>query len=256
MWRRAWICGGWRVVNLEWVCEESSQESLSSVVMEVELRENKVDMAQDDIRIVYADEAIAVVEKPTRLLSVPGRGEHKKDCVIARVRERLAYATGPMVVHRLDYETTGLIVVALTPASQVNLSMQFEDRLVDKAYAALLSGIVPNDEGLIRMNIRVDWDNRPKQIVCNEHGRDSVTRYRVMSREIDRTRILFLPVTGRSHQLRVHAAFVQGLGMPILGDPLYGDATSASTLCLHASMISFTHPVTRERMVFTSVPNF
>lgn len=216
-----------------------------------------------DISILYHDDAIAIVEKPSCLLSVPGRGEHKADCVIARVRQRLPHACGPMMVHRLDFETSGLIVVALTPDAQRDLSRQFEERLVDKAYVALLDGVLPHDAGEIRMNIRVDWDNRPRQMVCDVHGRDSRTRYRVLAREPltnpAHTRIEFVPITGRSHQLRVHAAFaprVGGLGMAILGDPLYGDAATAPRLCLHATYLAITHPTTSARLEFRSKEPF
>lgn len=222
-----------------------------------------------DISILYADDAIAIVEKPSCLLSVPGRGEHKQDCVISRVRARFPNAAGPMMVHRLDFETSGIIVVALTADAQRHLSRQFEERQVDKAYVALLDGVIPNDTGEVRMKIRVDWDNRPRQMVCDIHGRDSLTHYRVLAREPVapaapiRTRVEFTPVTGRSHQLRVHAAFapeVGGLAMPILGDPLYGDANNAPTtpsrLCLHATYLAITHPTTGARVEFRSPEPF
>lgn len=232
-----------------------------------------VELPHADISILYHDDAIAIVQKPSCLLSVPGRGEHKQDCVIARVRARFPNASGPMMVHRLDFETSGLIVVALTPDAQRHLSRQFEFREVDKAYVALLDGVLPHDTGEVRMKIRVDWDNRPRQMVCEEHGRDSLTRYRVLAREPlapaaptpspVRTRVEFTPITGRSHQLRVHAAFPQSLGglaMPILGDPLYGDAhnapTSPSRLCLHATYLAINHPATNQRLEFRSPEPF
>ena len=233
-----------------------------------------------DISILYHDDAIAIVDKPSCLLSVPGRGEHKQDCVIARVRARFPNATGPMMVHRLDFETSGIIAVALTPDAQRHLSRQFEERHVDKAYVALLDGVLPptHDSGEVRMKIRVDWDNRPRQMVCETHGRDSLTRYRVLAREPaphmpnsqpsptpTRTRVEFTPITGRSHQLRVHAAFPQsvgGLAMPILGDPLYGDGAATHSphspprLCLHATYLAITHPTTNTRMEFGSPEPF
>lgn len=222
-----------------------------------------------DISILYADDAIAIVEKPSCLLSVPGRGEHKQDCVIARVRARFPNAAGPMMVHRLDFETSGIIVVALTADAQRHLSHQFEFRHVAKTYVALLDGVIPNDTGEVRMKIRVDWDNRPRQMACDVHGRDSLTHYRVLAREPlaptapTRTRVEFTPITGRSHQLRVHAAFpesVGGLGTPILGDPLYGDADNAPTtpsrLCLHATYLAINHPTTGARVEFHSPAPF
>jgi tRNA pseudouridine32 synthase / 23S rRNA pseudouridine746 synthase len=194
-----------------------------------------------ELRVVLATERYVVVDKPSGLLSVPGKGEAKQDCVPARVRALYPHATGPLVVHRLDMETSGLIVLGLDADAQRDLSGQFENRQTLKKYAALLRGDVRLDEGEVTLPMRLDVDRRPYQIVDHEQGRAAVTRFRVLAREIDRTRVEFVPVTGRTHQLRVHAAF--GIGCPIVGDALYGDG-EGGRLMLHASELCFREPGT------------
>jgi tRNA pseudouridine32 synthase/23S rRNA pseudouridine746 synthase len=203
------------------------------------------------LAIVAQGSTYVVIEKPSGLLSVPGKGPHKQDCAAARVRAMFPEAIGPLIVHRLDMETSGLLVFGLTPDAQRELSRQFEARETEKAYTALLDGILERDEGEINLPIRADITRRPFQIVDHVHGRPSVTRFRVTAREIDRTRVRFEPVTGRAHQLRVHAATPAGeggLGHPILGDPLYGSADSAPRLMLHAAALSFLDPETGRRV--------
>lgn len=214
------------------------------------------------LTIVHADPRFVVVDKPSGLLSVPGKGPANADCVAARVKAMFPQATGPMVVHRLDMDTSGLIVVALDADAQRELSRQFEQRLVEKKYVALLDGVVERDAGEIDLPIRPDVDHRPYQMVDFVHGRRAVTQFRVLARETDRTRVEFVPITGRAHQLRVHAAdpvyrgppgamprelggahgACVGLGHPILGDALYGDPKAAPRLMLHAAWISFVRP--------------
>ncbi|MBS0195274.1 MAG: RluA family pseudouridine synthase [Planctomycetes bacterium] len=201
--------------------------------------------------IIAQGDSFVVIEKPSGLLSVPGKGPNKQDCVAARVRAMFPSATGPLIVHRLDMETSGLLVFGLSPDAQRELSRQFEQRTTTKAYISLLTGLLANDEGEVSLPIRADIDNRPHQIVDHVHGRPSLTKYRVLAREIDRTRVRFEPVTGRAHQLRVHAAVpisLGGLGAPILGDPLYGDAASAERLMLHAAELSFNDPISGRRV--------
>lgn len=213
-----------------------------------------------DLHVIHADRRFIVIDKPAGLLSVPGKGPDKQDCAAARARRMFPAATGPMVVHRLDMETSGLLVLALDEDAQRELSAQFELRTVEKAYTALLDGIVALEEGEVRLPLRPDLDRRPIQIVDFTHGRAAVTRFRVLAREIDRTRLRFEPVTGRTHQLRVHAAYAgpagpsggQVLGHPILGDGLYGTPGSAERLLLHASELSFLHPSTGRRLAFES----
>ncbi|MDX2119058.1 MAG: RluA family pseudouridine synthase [Planctomycetota bacterium] len=201
-----------------------------------------------------------VVDKPSGVLSVPGKGAHKADCVVSRVHamfdtpRKHGLAPGQLIVHRLDMDTSGLMVVALDPDAQRELSMQFEERVPQKAYVALVDGIINADWGVIDLPMRLDIDNRPYQIIDHVHGRHALTRWQVLSREIDRTRVRFEPVTGRSHQLRVHAAY--GLGHPILGDVLYGPRTVAPRLMLHAAELSFIEPGNARRVEFVSTPPF
>jgi tRNA pseudouridine32 synthase/23S rRNA pseudouridine746 synthase len=199
----------------------------------------------DDLRIVLAAERFVVADKPSGMLSVPGKGPEKQDCVASRVRARFPGATGPLIVHRLDMETSGLLVLGLDAEAQRELSGQFERRETQKRYIALLEGSVAQDQGEITLPIRLDVDRRPYQIVDHEQGREAVTRYRVLSREIDRTRVEFTPLTGRTHQLRVHAA--SGLSCPIVGDVLYG-RDSGERLMLHASWLAFVDPGTGRRV--------
>ena len=204
------------------------------------------------LEVVHHAPGFVVVNKPPGFLSVPGKGPDKQDCVVSRVREAFPEAEGSITVHRLDMDTSGLLVMALTRRAQRHLGQQFEARSVDKKYIALLDGEPARDSGIIDFPIRPDIDNRPHQMFDPVHGKPSQTRYRVLAHETDRTRVLFEPITGRSHQIRVHAAFEQGLGTPILGDPLYGDPDSAPRLMLHASELSFIEPGTERRVTFTS----
>lgn len=218
-----------------------------------------------ELRLIHATSDYAVVEKPAGMLSVPGKGPDKQDCVPVRVREMLPYAVGPVVVHRLDMDTSGLLVVGLTAEAQRRLSAQFEARTVEKRYVALLDGIVEHpviargEWHTIDFPIRPDLENRPWQIHDPVHGRHATTMLRLLSYEIDRTRVELRPITGRAHQLRVHCAFAPplGLGHPILGDVLYGPiptqpAGGAERLMLHAAMLEFNDPMTDERVRFES----
>jgi len=209
--------------------------------------------------IVRRDDRFVVIDKPSGLLSVPGKGPDKADCVASRVREMFPSATGPLTVHRLDMDTSGLILLALDAEAHRTLSMQFEARTVSKAYIALLAGIIEPDEGEIDLPIRADIDNRPRQIHDPILGKPSRTRYRVLERAGGITRVEFTPITGRSHQLRVHAAHELGLGTPILGDALYGGPAppeSADRLMLHATSLEFDDPTDGSRVRTRSEPAF
>ncbi len=209
--------------------------------------------------ILHADRHVVVVNKPAGLLSVPGRGEDKADCVAARVREAFPHARGPLIAHRLDMDTSGLIVLGLDPHAQRFLSIQFERRRVEKSYVALVEGVPERDAGMIDLPLRVDWPNRPKQIVCFESGRPSETRWRLLARETDRARLELEPVTGRTHQLRVHLADPRGLGRAILGDPLYAQGPSRDDhprLMLHAARLALRLPGTRRLIEFVSPAPF
>ncbi len=222
--------------------------------------------AMASIRVIWAGPRCVVVEKPLGMLSVPGKGPGKQDCVAARVREAFPHATGPLIVHRLDMETSGLMVLALDADAHRDLSRQFEQREVEKQYVAVLEGSVCGDEGVVDLPLRHDIENRPHQIVDFVHGGTAITQWRVTGREADRTRVLFLPKTGKSHQLRMHAATppdsmtrpdgtrTGGLGCPIVGDTLYGKA--GTRMLLHASLLAFRDPASGERVEFASEPEF
>ncbi len=197
---------------------------------------------EDELKVVHEDARFVVLEKPAGLLSVPARDETVTDCLVARVQQRFPHATGPLAVHRLDLDTSGLLLVALDDEMYRLLQAQFLSREVHKRYVAVLEGALRGDEGVIELPMRVDLEQRPRQVVDFEHGKPATTRWRVLAREGTRTRVAFFPLTGRTHQLRVHAAHPQGLGTPIVGDRLYGSA--AERLMLHAEVLSFRHPVT------------
>jgi tRNA pseudouridine32 synthase/23S rRNA pseudouridine746 synthase len=199
-----------------------------------------------DIEILHAGPAYVVIDKPSGMLAVPGKGADKADCAAARVREAFPDATGPLIVHRLDMETSGLMVLGLTADAQRALSMQFERREVQKQYTALVGGLVDADAGVVDLPLRADLDRRPIQIVDHERGKPALTRWRVRSRETDRTRLELTPEAGRTHQLRVHMA--TGLGRPILGDSLYGVADGADRLMLHATGLSLIDPESGRRV--------
>lgn len=190
--------------------------------------------------IVLSGSGFVVVDKPAGLLSVPGKGPAGADCAAARVRAMFPGASGPLVAHRLDMETSGLLVFGLNAGAQRELSRQFAAGAVRKRYVALLAGAIRDDEGEIDLPIRCDITRRPHQCVDFDLGKRALTWWRVIERGGGVSRVEFVPRTGRSHQLRLHAA--AGLGAPILGDGLYGDADSAPRLMLHASELEFVAP--------------
>lgn len=197
--------------------------------------------------VIHADHRILVIDKPAGLLSVPGRGPDKADCAETRARHLHPQAR---IVHRLDMDTSGVMVLALDPEAQARLSAQFETRRTDKRYIARVMGHVAAEEGEIALPLVTDWPNRPKQMVCHARGRPALTRWQVMAREDGATRLALMPVTGRSHQLRVHMA---AIGHPILGDPLYGPPEAreaAPRLQLHAEHLAFFHPEDLARVGF------
>lgn len=191
-----------------------------------------------EVSTVYEDDVIVVINKPTEFLSVPGK--NVQDSVALRMQVKYPEATGPMVVHRLDMSTSGLMLIAKTKEAYKYLQYQFIKRRVKKRYVALLDGIVQEEEGSIDLPLRVDLEDRPRQLVCYEHGKRAKTEWKVIERSNGQTRIHFFPITGRTHQLRVHAAHPLGLHIPIVGDDLYG--RKGERLHLHAEMIEFQHP--------------
>lgn len=197
--------------------------------------------------VVRLGREYAVVVKPSGLHAVPGRTPEKFDSIQARARIAFPWAQGPITAHRLDRDTSGIMVLGLTPAAHRSLSMQFQDRKVLKRYQALLDGAPPAAQGLINLPLCVDWPNRPRHMVSFEHGKEARTRYRVLERRDGRTLVELEPITGRTHQLRVHAATPVadgGMGAPIVGDTLYGRDDGAEGLRLHAGVLGFHEPGT------------
>lgn len=229
-------------------------------------------------QVVFEGDGYVVISKPAGVLSVPGKGEENQRSVVSWCRERYPLATGPIVVHRLDMDTSGLLVLGLTAQCQRALSMQFEARSVQKAYTAVVLGRVAAMSGVVDLPIRADIDRRPIQIVDLVHGRPAITRFYVMGFEPDATWLRLEPITGRTHQLRVHCAerCIGGLasvargaggqelavgepGHPILGDVLYGPSDrphAAERLMLHASELAFDDPKTGHRVRVASAPRF
>ena len=194
----------------------------------------------DEAEVIHADHQVLVVNKPSGLLSVPGRGEDRADCLIERLRG--AFPT-VLLVHRLDLDTSGVMVFGLTPHAQRNLSKQFEERRTKKVYVARLAGRLEPRTGTVDLPLIVDWPNRPRQKVDHDQGRPAQTDWRVIRADDNEIRVRLMPLTGRSHQLCVHMA---ELGHPILGDPLYASGAAADfpRLMLHAESLRFKHPET------------
>jgi tRNA pseudouridine32 synthase / 23S rRNA pseudouridine746 synthase len=197
--------------------------------------------------LLYRDDQILVFDKPSGLLTQPGRGPDLQDCLLTRVQHEHPTAR---IVHRLDRDTSGLIVLALDADTHRELSRQFEAREVEKKYVAVAFGVMPDDHGQIDHPLRKDLDHPPRHMVDSALGKSAVTEYRVIQRLMDRTRIELTPLTGRSHQIRVH---LQHIGHPVLGDPLYAHEAAlrvAERLLLHATELNFTHPQSHEPMRF------
>ncbi|MCV6595160.1 MAG: pseudouridine synthase [Silicimonas sp.] len=204
------------------------------------------------LEILHADHEVLVVVKPHGLLSVPGKGPHLADCLITRIQAAYPEA---LLVHRLDRDTSGVMVFALTPHAQRHLGLQFEKRQVKKTYVARVWGEVAEKTGLIDLPLIVDWPNRPRQMVDHENGKPAQTEWRVQRRAEGETRLRLFPKTGRSHQLRVHCL---AIGHPILGDPFYaeGPAHDFPRLMLHSESLRFRHPDGGRGMNFTAKPDF
>lgn len=195
------------------------------------------------LEIIYEDEDIIAVNKPADFLSVPGKTI--KDSVYQRIKDQYPEATGPLIVHRLDMATSGILLLAKTKESNAALQEQFINRTVSKCYVALLDGEIEQDEGYIELPLRLDINDRPRQLVCFKHGKPAKTKFKVIERKNGKTKIHFFPITGRTHQLRMHAAHQDGLNTPICGDDLYGKVSNR--LYLHAEKIEFTHPKTGKK---------
>jgi tRNA pseudouridine32 synthase/23S rRNA pseudouridine746 synthase len=206
------------------------------------------------IEILYTDDELIIVNKPHDLLSVPGRGPEKQDCLISRLVDQ--GFSSALIVHRLDFATSGIMVVALNKEIHKALSQLFQNRCVEKSYQAIVSGHMAADSGSVNQPLRCDWENRPLQIVDYQWGKKALTHWHLMHRSASSSRILLLPETGRSHQLRVH---MQWIGHAICGDRFYAEKTALAAsdrLCLHAQSLAFMHPKKHKRVAFESTCPF
>lgn len=236
-------------------CKGKCEPILGHMLQGLEVEENP--LLEDNHRttvldIIYEDDYLLIVNKPAGMLSVPGK--ETADSVYSRIRHLYPDATGPLVVHRLDMATSGFLLIAKTKEVHQNLQAQFSNRSIKKRYTALLEGIVSDEEGTIDLPLCLNPLDRPHQIVDKEHGKPAITRYRVLARTESQTLVAFYPLTGRTHQLRVHSAHSLGLHCPIKGDELYG--SKADRLYLHAESLEFTHPVSKEKVTIEVKADF
>lgn len=236
-------------------CRGKCLPILSFMLQGLDVAPNPLEQpSQQTLDIIYEDRLFVVVNKPAGMLAVPGKTD--RESVYSILRSRYPEVEGPMIVHRLDMATSGLMIVAKTTWAYHQLQRQFEQRSVKKRYIALLAGDISHrtaEHGTISLPLCADINDRPRQIVDREHGREAVTDYEVLGTENGHTRIALYPHTGRTHQLRVHCAHPDGLNSPILGDALYG--TPSDRLYLHAQSLTFTHPTTGEEMVLKAPPH-
>ena len=234
-------------------CEPILQHMLQGLQVEENPMLKRMQVPSQNLEIVYEDPWISVINKPAGMLSVPGKEDAVS--VYSLMREQYPEADGPLTVHRLDMATSGLMLIAKTKRVHQNLQAQFKNRLVRKRYVALLEGIVPKDKGTVDLPLCLNPLDRPRQMVHTEHGKPAITDYQVLERlDGKRTRIAFYPRTGRTHQLRIHAAHPLGLHCPIIGDELYGE--KADRLYLHAEYLELTHPITGETVRITKEAEF
>lgn len=200
------------------------------------------------IDVLYQDDDLIIVDKPAKLLSVPGKGPEKQDCLINRLISQ--GFPSALIVHRLDYATSGIMVIALNKATHKALSIFFQNREVSKSYQAVVWGALEASSGTINQPLRCDWENRPLQIVDYQWGKKAITHWKLLNRSPQSTRIMLYPETGRSHQLRVH---LQWINHPICGDEFYATNEAldcAPRLCLHAQTLAFNHPTTGQAVSF------
>lgn len=223
-------------------CRSKCEPILGYMLSGLPMDENPLLTANEavELQIIYEDDDIVAVNKPHDFLSVPGK--EIEISIQKLLQEKYPEATGPLLVHRLDMSTSGILLAAKNKDVHKALQQQFEERTIKKRYVALLDGIVEGEGGVIDLPLRVDLDDRPRQMVCYDYGKPAKTVYKVLERKDGKTRVHFFPITGRTHQLRVHATHSLGLNTPIVGDDLYG--TKSERLCLHAEYLEFTHPTT------------
>ena len=234
-------------------CEPILQHMLQGLQVEENPMLKRMQVPSKNLEIVYEDSWLSVINKPAGMLSVPGKEDAVS--VYSLMRGQYPEADGPLTVHRLDMATSGLMLIAKTKRVHQNLQAQFKNRLVRKRYVALLEGVVPKDKGTVDLPLCLNPLDRPRQMVHTEHGKPAITDYQVLERlDGKQTRIAFYPRTGRTHQLRIHAAHPLGLHCPIIGDELYGK--KAKRLYLHAEYLEFTHPITGETVRITKEAEF
>jgi len=207
---------------------------------------------KQELKILFEDDTIVIINKPAEFLSVPGK--EIRDSVYTRIKAKYPNATGPLIVHRLDMSTSGILVLTKTKEANKILQSQFIKRTVKKRYVALLDGELHTEKGNIQLPLRVDLDDRPKQLVDFTYGKNAETNWEIIRKENGKTRVYFYPITGRTHQLRVHAAHKDGLNTPIFGDDLYGK--KENRLHLHAEFIEFVHPSTNQKISFRVEADF
>lgn len=236
-------------------CRGKCEPILGHMLSGMQLDENPLLISHSEdlkLHIVYEDDDILLVDKPAELLSVPGIAI--QDSVYTRIQARYPHLKGPIIVHRLDMATSGLLLLAKNKESHENLQRQFLKKTIQKRYVALLEGKLQEPKGSISLPLRVDLEDRPRQLVCFEHGKQADTNWELISVQHGRSKVYFYPITGRTHQLRMHASHPLGLNAPIVGDDLYG--TKSNRLHLHAESLHFQHPKSKEWLHFSVAENF
>ena len=233
-------------------CEPILRHMLQGLEVEANPMQQEAERGNEKLNIVYEDQWLLIINKPAGMLSVPGK--ERQTSIYDLAREAYPEADGPMIVHRLDMATSGLLIIAKDKKTHQHLQAQFKNRSIRKKYIALLDGVVPEDEGTIELSLCPNPLDRPRQMVDTQYGKPAITYYQVLERTDKYTRIAFYPHTGRTHQLRVHAAHPSGLHCPIIGDELYGKKDKR--LYLHAESIEFTHPVNGQSMCITEKADF
>ena len=233
-------------------CEPILRHMLQGLEVEANPMQQEAERGNEKLNIVYEDQWLLIINKPAGMLSVPGK--ERQTSIYDLARKAYPEAEGPMIVHRLDMATSGLLIIAKDKKTHQHLQAQFKNRSIRKKYIALLDGIVPEDEGTIELPLCPNPLDRPRQMVNTQYGKPAITYYQVLERTDKYTRIAFYPHTGRTHQLRVHAAHPSGLHCPIIGDELYGKKDKR--LYLHAESIEFTHPVNGQSMCITEKADF
>lgn len=233
-------------------CEPILRHMLQGLEVEANPMQQEAEQGNEKLNIIYEDQWLLIINKPAGMLSVPGK--ERQTSIYDLARKAYPEADGPMIVHRLDMATSGLLIIAKDKKTHQHLQAQFKNRSIRKKYIALLDGVVPEDEGTIELPLCLNPLDRPRQMVDTQYGKPAITYYQVLERTDKYTRIAFYPHTGRTHQLRVHAAHPSGLHCPIIGDELYGKKDKR--LYLHAESIEFTHPVNGQSMCITEKADF